>query len=74
MTGGGGGLFLQVYPTVVRALGLGCCSAVARIGAMITPFVAQVCSEQFAVQSLIVSLVRFPFFVNKNRMRALSMK
>lgn len=32
----------EVYPTVVRALGLGCCSAVARIGAMITPFVSQV--------------------------------
>ncbi|KAJ7387131.1 hypothetical protein OS493_004096 [Desmophyllum pertusum] len=32
----------EVYPTVVRALGLGCCSAVARIGAMVTPFVSQV--------------------------------
>lgn len=36
-------LFLfQVYPTINRALGLGCCSAIARIGAMLTPFVAQV--------------------------------
>lgn len=32
----------EVYPTVVRALGLGFCSAVARIGAMLTPFVSQV--------------------------------
>jgi hypothetical protein len=35
-------LFLQVFPTVVRSLGLGSCSAMARLGAMITPFVAQV--------------------------------
>lgn len=32
----------EVYPTTVRALGLGLCSAVARVGAMLTPFVAQV--------------------------------
>ncbi|XP_073257422.1 synaptic vesicle 2-related protein-like isoform X1 [Porites lutea] len=32
----------EVYPTVVRALGLGFCSAVARVGAMITPFISQV--------------------------------
>ena len=38
---------IQVYPTVVRALGLGCCSAVARIGAMITPFVSQVWTLNF---------------------------
>ena len=31
-----------MYPTTVRALGLGFCSAVARVGAMLTPFVAQV--------------------------------
>lgn len=32
----------EVYPTNVRAIGLGSCSGMARIGAIITPFVAQV--------------------------------
>ncbi|XP_054896686.1 synaptic vesicle 2-related protein-like isoform X1 [Poeciliopsis prolifica] len=32
----------EVFPTEIRALGMGTCSAVARIGALITPFVAQV--------------------------------
>ena len=32
----------QVYPTTIRALGLGICSGMARIGALVTPFVAQV--------------------------------
>lgn len=32
----------EVLPTNVRAVGLGCCSTFARIGAMSTPFVAQV--------------------------------
>ncbi|RDD44803.1 Synaptic vesicle 2-related protein [Trichoplax sp. H2] len=32
----------EVYPTTFRALGLGFCSSFARIGAMITPFLAQV--------------------------------
>ncbi|CAH1230704.1 SVOP [Branchiostoma lanceolatum] len=32
----------EIYPTTTRALGLGTCSGVARLGALLTPFVAQV--------------------------------
>lgn len=32
----------EVYPTTTRAIGLGMCSGMSRIGALITPFVAQV--------------------------------
>ena len=32
----------QVYPTATRALGLGTCSGMASVGALITPFIAQV--------------------------------
>jgi len=34
--------YLQVYPTTIRALGMGLCTATARVGAIISPFVAQV--------------------------------
>lgn len=33
---------LQVYPTSLRAVGVGTCSGMARFGAMLTPIVAQV--------------------------------
>lgn len=32
----------EVYPTSLRAVGVGACSAMARLGAMVTPYVAQV--------------------------------
>lgn len=40
---------LQVYPTATRALGLGTSSGMARVGALITPFVAQVTPFTFLV-------------------------
>ena len=32
----------EYYPTAMRAIGLGSCSAMARIGAIITPFISQI--------------------------------
>lgn len=32
----------EVYPTYLRSVGIGVCSGMARLGAMVTPFVAQV--------------------------------
>eukprot|EP00118_Oscarella_pearsei_P013669 m.111001 g.111001 ORF g.111001 m.111001 type:complete len:557 (+) comp37417_c0_seq4:57-1727(+) len=36
----------EVYPTPMRAIGLGMCSSMSRIGAMVTPFIAQVVTRQ----------------------------
>ncbi|EFO92676.1 hypothetical protein CRE_16349 [Caenorhabditis remanei] len=38
----------EVYPTTLRAVGLGTCSAMARIGAIVTPFIAQTYDEALA--------------------------
>ncbi|XP_033123176.1 synaptic vesicle 2-related protein-like [Anneissia japonica] len=35
----------EVYPTTIRGLALGTCSTVARVGAIVTPFIAQVLME-----------------------------
>jgi hypothetical protein len=37
---------MEVYPTVIRAIAIGCGSSMARIGAMITPYLAQVLIKQ----------------------------
>jgi len=36
----------EVYPTVLRSVGVGSCSGVARFGAMLTPYIAQVLMKQ----------------------------
>ncbi|KAF6083172.1 SV2 related protein [Phyllostomus discolor] len=48
------GAVFQVYPTATRALGLGTCSGMARVGALITPFIAQVMLESSVYLSLAV--------------------
>lgn len=47
-------LTFQVYPTATRALGLGTCSGMARVGALITPFIAQVMLESSVYLTLAV--------------------
>ena len=41
-----------MYPTSVRALGLGLCSSMARIGCIVTPIIAQVMLKVTAVGTL----------------------
>lgn len=52
---------IQVYPTTTRAVGLGACSGMARIGAIVTPFVAQVMSALLSCPSQVCTLI-FPGF------------
>jgi hypothetical protein len=37
---------MEVYPTVIRAIAVGCASSMARIGAMVSPFLSQVLIKQ----------------------------
>lgn len=47
----------EVYPTKIRALALGSCSGMARLGALITPFVAQVLVENNKFLAIVVYAV-----------------
>ena len=42
----------QVYPTHVRGIGLGTCGSIARIGCIITPFVAHVRNRTYHISIL----------------------
>nr|CAD2179130.1 unnamed protein product [Meloidogyne enterolobii] len=47
----------EVYPTTLRALGLGASSSMARLGAIVTPFIAQVASGD----SLLIPIITYSF-------------
>lgn len=51
----------EVYPTSLRAVGVGSCSAMARLGAMVTPYVAQV-EEIITYTRLIYIELSFRFY------------
>lgn len=44
----------EVYPTPLRSIGVGTCSAMARLGAMITPYIAQVLLKSSFNTSIII--------------------
>ncbi|KAI1883349.1 hypothetical protein AGOR_G00230510 [Albula goreensis] len=43
----------EVYPTIVRSIGMGFCTSFSRIGGMIAPFIAQVLMSQSVVLALL---------------------
>ncbi|KAL1129933.1 hypothetical protein AAG570_012877 [Ranatra chinensis] len=44
----------EVYPTALRSVGVGTCSAMARLGAMVTPYIAQVLLQSSLALALVV--------------------
>lgn len=44
----------EVYPTALRSVGVGGCSALARLGAMATPYVAQVLLQKSVTSAVTV--------------------
>jgi MFS family permease len=47
----------EVYPTVLRLVGVGTCSAMARLGAMLTPNIAQVLMKSSVSSAITVYVV-----------------
>ena len=47
----------EVYPTVLRSVGVGTCSAMARLGAMLTPNIAQVLMKSSLSSAVAVYVV-----------------
>jgi sugar phosphate permease len=48
---------MEVYPTVIRAMAVGFASSMARIGAMITPYLAQVLIKQTFQGTIVIYIV-----------------
>jgi len=42
----------EIYPAALRSVGVSGCSVLARLGAMLTPFVAQVLMDSSKVQAM----------------------
>lgn len=67
----------EYYPTAIRALGFGTCTAMARIGAIISPFIVQVLYETspnlaINIYGSITTIATFlPFFLQETRNREL---
>ncbi|CAF2372723.1 unnamed protein product [Rotaria sp. Silwood2] len=48
---------MEAYPTVIRAIAVGCASSMSRIGAMITPFLAQVLIKQTFHGTIVIYMI-----------------